>query len=73
MDEIRIEGQGPFHFPGNPNRKVEKVEKISPSRPDEDVLHKPEGGIHKTEPSGDKLDISQEALDALADADQAEQ
>ncbi|MBN2585481.1 hypothetical protein JXA59_02430 [Patescibacteria group bacterium] len=73
MGEIRIEGQGPFHFPDVPDRKVKKVNKVNPARPDEDILHKPKDGIHKTELSGDQLDISQEAVDFFETENQTEE
>ena len=66
MGEIRIEGAAPFHFPDNSNRRVKKVAESNSTRPDEDLSHKPENGIHTVDEFGNRLDISQEALDRLA-------
>lgn len=65
MGEIRIEGAPPFHFPDSPNRRVERVAKSNPARPDEDSSHKPKGGIHTVDEFGNQVDIGQEALGRL--------
>jgi len=72
MGEIRIEGAAPFYFPDNSNRRVKKVAKSNSTRPDEGSSHKPEDGIHTVDEFGNKVDISQEALDRLAAEEEQE-
>lgn len=64
--KIENPGSNPAYFPGDDRRKVERVRKPNPTRrrPDEYVERAPEGGIHETTPAGDRLDISQEGLEA---------
>jgi len=72
MGKRRIEGAPPFHFPDSPNRRVKRVAKSNPARPDEDSSHKPKGGIHTLDEFGNQIDISQEALDRLAAEEEQE-
>jgi hypothetical protein len=65
MNEIRIEGQSPFHFPDNPERKVKKITKADPTRPvaDEYDSNETKAGLVARNQFGDRAEISQAALD----------